>query len=175
VKGVLFLHLRSYVSHAYPRVRWNDVMSECGIAQLFAAGWDYPDRTMNCIVDAVCRAERVSHAEFWYEFGKHSMVEFRKNYHWYFDQNPDARAFLLSLDDIHLDAVRHIDGAHPPRFTCHLTPDRRELTISYRSRRGMVDYLRGAIEGILTIYGEQAQVSLGSQGDGAATFVVRFA
>ena len=174
MKGVLFLHLRSFLEQVHPRARWDDIMCECGIAHMFAAGWDYPDRMMFCVADAVCRTERLERKDFWYRFGTHSMREFRKNYHWYFDQNPDARAFLLSIDAIHADAVKDIRGARPPRFSSHLSDDRKELVIDYRSDREMVDYLRGALVGVLDIYGEAAEVELTRLEAGGATFRVRF-
>jgi len=174
MKGVLFLHLRAFLEQEHPRVRWEDLLCECGIVQLFSGGWDYPDRMLFCIANAVCREERLAQEDFWYRFGKHSMLEFRKNYHWYFDQNPDARALLLSINAVHADAVKHIKGAKPPRFEARLSEDQQELMLTYRSEREMVDYVRGAIEGILGIYGESADVRLVRRDGAEATFVLRF-
>jgi len=173
MKGILLIHLRSFLDATYPALRWGDLLSECGIAQMFASGWDYPDSIMTTIVDTACRRLRVSQAEFWYRFGRHSMKEFRKNYRWYFDERPDARAFFISLNETHADAVAHIPGASPPTFETRLGDDRRELALTYRSPRHLVSYLRGAIDGILDIYGEKADVSMQEDG-GCAVFTLRF-
>lgn len=174
MKGVLFLHLRAFIEQTYPRARWDKTLSECGIAQMFSPGWDYPDRMLFSVAETFCRSEGVLKEEFWYRFGAHSMGEFRRHYHWYFDQKPDARAFFLSVDAIHVDAVKDMTGAHPPRFSMQVSEDGNEITMAYRSERGMVDYLRGAIDGILAIYGETAAVQLEHREDSGATFRIRF-
>lgn len=175
MKGVLFLHLRAFVREAHPTLRWDDLLYQCGITQLLARGWDYPDANLFSIIEAASRRLKVRQAQFSYEFGKDSIRRFYEDHHWYFEQYPNARAFILALDDVHREAAGDTLGAGPPRFATRMTEDRSEVSVRYASPRQMVSYARGALEGLLDIYGERAEVRVAEQGDGWASFVVRFA
>ncbi len=173
MKGVLFIHLRRYLESAYPEVRWNDILSESGITEHFSERWDYPDDMLVSIVETAAQLASASPPEIWYGFGRNSMREFRKNFHWYFHGHSDATSFLRALDATHIDAVRQVPGATPPRFSADVADDG-SLTITYRSPRLMLAYLRGAIDGVLEIYGEHADVAVLESGDWGCSVHLQF-
>lgn len=173
MKGVLFNHLRRYVEREHAELKWEDILSDCGIAQLLSDTWDYDDRTMECLIKSVARSLECSPGAVYYGMGKSSMAEFLKDQHWYFDEHSDARSFLCALGDIHASAATEMPGAKPPHI--ETSDDGETVTMRYESPRRMLGYLRGALDGILEIYGESARVELVEESEDHAVFTVSFA
>jgi hypothetical protein len=160
MKGVLFIHLRRLLESEYPNLNWNDILYECGITQLFASGWDYPDRSMDAIMKTAATKLHVSPGELYYRFGKSSTLEFHKAYQWYFDLYPDVQSLFMGLNEIHRDALTSVPGARPPEFHAEVNESRDVITLRYQSRRHLLAYVRGATESILRIYGVDGRIEL---------------
>ena len=173
MKGVLFIHLRRYLESEYPELRWNEILYECGINQLFATGWEYPDRAIDCIVQSSARRLERSTGEIYYGFGKRSIYEFRKEYRRSFDEHSNSRSFFTQLNAIVRDSVLHTPDVQPPEFAVRESDASVDLT--YRSPRKMIAYIRGVVDGLLEMYAEKARVEIIDESDDSATFRITYA
>lgn len=172
MKGVLFIHLRRYLDSEYPELQWNEILYECGINQLLATGWEYPDHAIDCIVRSSARRLNRSTGEIYYGFGKLSIYEFRKEYRRAFDEHPDSRSFFTQLNDIVGDSILHTPDVQPPEF--EVRENDMSVDLTYRSPRKMFAYIRGIIDGLLEIYGESARVEIVDETDDGATFRITY-
>ena len=172
MKGVLFIHLRRYLESEHPDLRWNEILYECGINQLFATGWEYPDRAIDCIVRSSARRLNRSTGEIYYGFGKRSIYEFRKEYRRSFDEHPSSRSFFTRLNDIVRESILNTPDVQPPEFEVRENGESVDLT--YRSPRKMLAYIRGIIDGLLEMYGESARVEIVDESDDSATFRITY-
>jgi methyl-accepting chemotaxis protein len=88
----------------------------------------------------------------WRDLGKNNIDTFSK---WYpsFFQRPNFKSFLVMMDMVHAQLTKMIKGANPPRLIPQEISDK-EVIITYKSKRGMFDYLFGLIEGGAKFFNE---------------------
>lgn len=94
--------------------------------------------------------------EIWRELGRNNIDTFSN---WYpsFFQRPNFKSFLVMMDMVHAQLTKMIKGANPPRLIPEEISDR-EVIITYKSKRGMFDYLYGLMEGGARFFNEKYEV-----------------
>lgn len=136
----------------------DDALNAFGLGKdyIFSPLEDIPDDTATGIIDHVGKAVGKSHKEIWEDMGKENIKTFSKNYPGFF-RHESAYQFLKSMNDVHVIVMKRIKGAKPPILD--LVPiSSHEAVFTYRSKRGMVDYLGGLIKGISIYFKENIVV-----------------
>ena len=133
----------------------NKSMKEMGWEsdRLFMPLEDIDDPTVRGLMESLSRAAGITVKELWYEMGRDNIKSFHKAYPSFF-ANKNLYTFLASTYDIHVEIVKKIAGANPPLLI--MTPiSEYEAIFSYDSKRGMLDYFRGLMNGAAEFFHEK--------------------
>lgn len=99
--------------------------------------------------------------EIWKIVGEQNIKTFSTNYPGFF-RHDTAYEFLKSMNDVHVIVMKRFKGAVPPILD--VTPiSSHEIIFTYRSKRGMGDYLNGLISGVSNYFKEKIDVAFISQ------------
>ncbi|BCN31952.1 heme NO-binding domain-containing protein [Anaeromicropila herbilytica] len=123
---------------------------------IFTPLQDVEDRVATGIVDSVGDAVGKNHKEIWLMMGEENIKTFSKNYPGFF-RNESAYQFLKSMNDVHAIVMKRFKGATPPVLDVEPISSH-ECTFTYRSKRGMGDYLAGMINGVAHYFNEEIKV-----------------
>lgn len=141
----------------------NDALVAYGLetSHIFTPFEDVPDKVALGIVDKIGNTLGKTHKEIWFTMGVENVKTFSKNYPGFF-RNESAYQFLKSMNDVHVIVMKRFKGAVPPGLD--VTPiSSHEILFTYRSKRGMSDYLTGLLSGVATYFNENIQVDLAEQ------------
>ncbi len=134
---------------------------ELPIDRVFTPLEDVADETAKGIVDYIGKALGKDHKEMWGVMGQQNIKTFSKNYPGFF-RHDSAYQFLKSMNDVHVIVMKRFKGATPPGLD--VTPiGSHEILFTYRSKRGMEDYLQGLIKGVATFFKEKIEVEVVGQ------------
>lgn len=129
---------------------------------IFTPLQDVEDRIASGIVDTVGELVGKDHKEIWKIMGEENIKTFSKNYPGFF-RHESAYQFLKSMNDVHIIVMKRFKGAVPPILD--VTPiSSHEILFTYRSKRGMHDYLSGLINGTAQYFKEKIQVETVKEG-----------
>lgn len=129
--------------------------------KVFSPIEDVADSVAKGIVDHIGNAVGKNHKEIWGTMGQQNIKTFSKNYPGFF-RHDSAYQFLKSMNDVHVIVMKRFKGATPPILD--VTPiGSHEILFTYRSKRGMEDYLQGLIKGVATFFKEKIEVEVVSQ------------
>jgi methyl-accepting chemotaxis protein len=133
---------------------------------------DVPDTTAKGIVDYVGKKVGKSHKEIWFVMGEENVKTFSKTYPGFF-RHESAYQFLKSMNDVHVIVMKRFKGAVPPILD--VTPiSSHEIIFTYRSKRGMEDYLTGLISGVAHYFEEDIKVETLSKNEGETQLKLKF-
>ncbi len=104
------------------------------------------DAKIMSLMSAFARNEGIKNEELWKKLGQNNVASFYKWFPSYFDKS-SAMGFLLLMDKIHAQLTKIIPGAKPPRLIPEEIDDK-TMFITYKSKRGLQEYLMGLIEGV---------------------------
>ncbi|MFV0341278.1 MAG: heme NO-binding domain-containing protein [Anaerocolumna sp.] len=139
---------------------------------IFSPLEDVEDRVAEGIIDHIGNTLGKSHKEIWNTMGEENIKTFSKNYPGFF-RHESAYQFLKSMNDVHIIVMKRFRGAKPPLLD--VAPiSSNEIYFTYRSKRGMVDYLEGLIHGVSNFFQEEIKTDMISQKDGEAVFKLTF-
>ncbi|QHQ62545.1 chemotaxis protein [Anaerocolumna sedimenticola] len=122
---------------------------------------DVEDRIAWGIVDHIGNAVGKSHQEIWFTMGEENIKTFSKSYPGFF-RHESAYQFLKSMNDVHIIVMKRFKGAVPPVLDV-VPVSSHEILFTYRSKRGMVDYLTGLISGVADYFKEEIKVEVKNQ------------
>jgi len=131
------------------------------IDYIFSPLEDVEDKTATGLIDDIGKAVGKSHIEIWGTMGEENIKTFSKNYPGFF-RHESAYQFLKSMNDVHVIVMKRIKGAVPPILDIKPISSH-EVLFTYRSKRGMGDYLNGLIIGISTFFKEKIIVDVLNQ------------
>ena len=131
------------------------------IDYIFSPLEDVEDKTATGLIDDIGKAVGKSHKEIWGTMGEENIKTFSKNYPGFF-RHESAYQFLKSMNDVHVIVMKRIKGAVPPILDIKPISSH-EVLFTYRSKRGMGDYLNGLIIGISTFFKEKIIVDVLNQ------------
>jgi methyl-accepting chemotaxis protein len=103
------------------------------------------DQEIFSIIEDIAMAAKITEQELWQAVGKRNIKSFAGWFPSYFEVS-NAKVFLGMMDAVHKQLTKIIPGAQPPRLIpIEVGPNTFDLI--YKSKRGMVDYLMGLIQG----------------------------
>ena len=131
------------------------------IDYIFSPLEDVEDKTATGLIDDIGTAVGKSHKEIWGTMGEENIKTFSKNYPGFF-RHESAYQFLKSMNDVHVIVMKRFKGAVPPILDMKPISSH-EVLFTYRSKRGMGDYLSGLIIGVSAFFKEKIIVEVLSQ------------
>lgn len=94
-----------------------------------------------------------------YTFGMHLAQAFSQKFPEFFDASDNCFSFLKNVDShIHLEVEKLYTDTELPQFTYAQASDR-ELTLYYKSCRGLADAAHGLIQGVANYYQEPIEIA----------------
>ena len=128
------------------------------VNRIFSPLEDVPDSVATGIVDTVGKKVGKDHKEIWEIMGQENIKTFNKNYPGFF-RHESAYQFLKSMNDVHAIVMKHFKGATPP--VLDMTPlSSHKARFTYRSPRGMGDYLNGLLHGVADRFHENIGIEV---------------
>lgn len=122
---------------------------------------DVEDKIAQGVVNHIGDACGKSRRDIWVTMGEENIKTFSKNYPGFF-RHESAYQFLKSMNDVHVIVMKRFKGAVPP--VLDVAPvSSHEIIFTYRSKRGMIDYLTGLINGVAKFFNEDIKVELETQ------------
>ena len=152
----------------------NEVLKVNGIDadHIFTPFEDVPDTIAKGIVDQVGKKIGKNHKEIWFVMGEENIKTFSKAYPGFF-RHESAYQFLKSMNDVHVIVMKRFKGAVPPILD--VTPiSSHEILFTYRSKRGMSDYLAGLISGVAHYFKENIDIEMLSQNENETQLKLKF-
>jgi methyl-accepting chemotaxis protein len=126
--------------------------------KVFSPLEDVPDKIATGIVDYIGNALGKNHKEIWGIMGQENIRTFSKNYPGFF-RHESAYQFLKSMNDVHVIVMKRFKGATPPLLDVKPISSK-SILFTYRSKRGLEDYLMGLISGVSEYFKEKIKVEL---------------
>lgn len=160
MKGVIPNCLGKLVKNKFGNDQWELILDTAGFPTYtsFPITLDIPDERVMKLVEATCKVLNITLEQAADAFGDYWVNDFApKIYHVYFDQSKSAKEFLLNMDEVHKNTTREIENAHPPRFD-YSWKDDNTLIMTYKSDRGLIEFLVGLIKGVGRYYNDELQV-----------------
>lgn len=128
------------------------------IDKIFSPLEDVEDKIAIGLIDDIGKAVGKTHSEIWITMGKENIKTFNRNYPGFF-RHDTAYQFLKSMNDVHVIVMKRMKGAVPPILDMKPV-NSLQATFTYRSKRGMGDYLEGLIYGVAEHFKENIQVQV---------------
>ncbi|SHO51128.1 heme NO-binding domain-containing protein [Anaerocolumna xylanovorans] len=125
---------------------------------IFTPFEDVEDRVARGIVDHIGNQLGKTTKEIWNTMGEENIKTFSKNYPGFF-RHESAYQFLKSMNDVHIIVMKRFRGAKPPLLDV-VPISSHEILFTYRSKRGMVDYLIGLTQGAIKHFNENANIEI---------------
>lgn len=160
MKGVIPDCFGKLIVSKYGKDKWEQCLEGAGLKKNtpFLPTSDIPDADVLNVVQSACKVLNISLQEVADGFGDFWVNDYaRKIYKAYFKKAGSAREFLLNMDNLHNEVTKNIPNAHPPRFTFDWANDK-TLIMTYKSDRGMIDFLVGLVKGVGKFFNEDLQV-----------------
>lgn len=136
----------------------NEALRAYGLAssRIFSPLEDVEDKVATGVIEHIGNAVGKNKDEIWAIMGEENIKTFSKLYPGFF-RHDSAYQFLKSMNDVHVIVMQRFKGAKPPILD--VTPiSAREIYFTYRSKRGMGNYLKGLIAGVARYFGESIEV-----------------
>lgn len=116
------------------------------------------DAKIMSLMNAFAKHEGVKSEDMWKKLGQNNIASFYKWFPSFFDKS-SAMGFLLLMDKIHTQLTKMIPGAKPPRLIPEEL-DEKNMIMTYKSKRGLHDYLMGLIEGVGKHFNEKIEAKI---------------
>jgi heme-NO-binding protein len=160
MKGVIVNCLKEVVTNKFGKDKWEAALVKAGVDRnvSFLASQDIDDATVLKVVGAVCAVLNISLAQAADAFGEHWVCSYApKIYKAYFVGMKSSRDFLMKMDEIHRMTTQNIPNAHPPRFDYNWENEK-TLIMTYKSQRGLLEFMRGLVVGVGKYFKEDLKV-----------------
>lgn len=138
----------------------NDVLRSFDLPtnKIFSPLEDVPDNIATGIVDKIGDKVGKSHKEIWGVMGNENIKTFSKNYPGFF-RHESAYQFLKSMNDVHVIVMKRFKGSTPPILDVKPISSK-SIIFTYRSKRGLEDYLVGLISGVAEKFKENIHTEI---------------
>lgn len=132
------------------------------VDRIFTPLEDVPDSVATGLVDFIGNKVGKNHQEIWGTMGRENIKTFNMAYPGFF-RHESAYQFLKSMNDVHAIVMKHFKGATPPGLDIVPLSDH-EVRFTYRSKRGLEDYLIGLLHGVADRFHENIQIEVLERG-----------
>ncbi|MCW5211640.1 heme NO-binding domain-containing protein [Desulfobulbus sp. TB] len=160
MKGVIATCLAGMVKDNFGRNKWKDALEDAGLDRhaIFSATNKVDDAIVMKVISSVCKVLNITPLQAADAFGDYWVnVYAPRVYKAYFQEVTTSKELLLSMDKIHETVTSTIPNAAPPRFN-YQWQDSRTLIMTYKSPRGLIDFLVGLIKGVGKYFNEDLRV-----------------
>jgi hypothetical protein len=158
MKGVIFNLLEEVVSEHHGDAAWEALLAATASDGVYSSLGNYADAELVALVTAASNLTDTPVRTLLHWFGVQALPKLAERYPAFFENAPDTRSFILSVNTIIHPEVRKLySGAACPHFHFAETPD--TLTLGYRSPRKLCDLAHGFAEGVASHYGEAVTFS----------------
>lgn len=128
------------------------------VDRVFTPLEDVKDEIAVGIIDHIGNAVGKNHKEIWGTMGQENIKTFSKNYPGFF-RHESAYQFLKSMNDVHVIVMKRFKGATPPLLDVKPISSH-SILFTYRSKRGLEDYLMGLISGVSEYFKEKIEIEV---------------
>ncbi len=160
MKAVIVNCMADMVKEKYGRAKWEQCLEAAGMNKLsyFLSTQDIEDGAVMKLVEAGSRVLGMNMSQLADAYGDYWVNTYaQKIYKVYFRGASSAKDFLLKMDQLHETVTQNIANARPPRFEYRWKNDK-TLVMSYKSERGMIDFLMGLVKGVGKHFNERLNV-----------------
>lgn len=153
------------VNNALDLIGWNSNI-------IFSPLEDVDDEKVMNFIKEVARLKGISDDIVWSEIGKSNVITFSKDYPTFL-KSRNLYTFLNSLNRVHIIVMKKIKGAKPPQIDIEII-DKREIYITYKSKRNMYSYFKGLLEGSAAFFNEKIEIEEILRGNGQLKLKIKF-
>ncbi len=160
MKGVIPDCLAKLVKDKFGNDKWEKSLEIAGlpVKTTFLVTQDVPDADVLKVVDAVCKVLNITLQQAADAFGDYWVNEYAPKIYKAYYTGKSAKEFILNMDKVHSNVTKNIPNAQPPRFDYSWTDDK-TLIMTYKSKRGLIEFLIGLIKGVGKYYKEDLAVT----------------
>ncbi|MAI88892.1 heme NO-binding domain-containing protein [Ponticaulis sp.] len=161
MKGLIFTELLAMADKEVGEDRVDSVIQRCPLSGngAYSTVGNYPSADLFALVKGFSRETGLTVEALQNAFGHHMLSVFSTGYPHFFTAKSDAFELLASVEEeIHVEVKKLHPDTDLPTFQSEF-PDEHTMRLTYRSRRGLVDFCEGLIEATLAHYGETASIS----------------
>ena len=126
--------------------------------RLFLPTEDIEDKKILQYIDSMSQLTHLSGKQLWKEIGRDNVLTFSRAYPSFF-KDKTLYTFLASMYDVHVEVVKRISGARPPKLVMRPISEY-DAEFTYDSDRGMLDYFRGLLQGAGEFFHETPQIKV---------------
>lgn len=153
MKGIIFNIVEEVISETAGPETWDELLILTELSGIYTSLGSYPDKELMDLVAAAARLSDTPTPALLQLVGRDAIPLLYERYPKFFDDTPDAKTFILSLNTIIHPEVRKLyAGASCPHFDFVEASD--ALTLGYNSPRKLCHLALGFIAGLARHYGE---------------------
>ena len=116
------------------------------------------DKKILDLMAAFAKRDNLKTEELWHKLGQNNIKSFYSWFPSYFEKS-SAKGFLMLMDKVHTQLTKMIPGAKPPRLIPEEIDDK-NVIITYKSKRGLVDYFLGLLVGVGAHFNEKIEAKV---------------
>jgi hypothetical protein len=161
MKGVIASCLGNLVQEKFGKDKWEEVLEQAGLNRRtqFLSTQDIEDAMVMKVVESVCKILGITLLQAADAFGEYWINTFApKIYTVHFRNKKSSKDFLLDMDNVHATVTKTMPLARPPRFSYEWKNDN-TLLMTYKSHRGLIDFVMGLVKGVGKYYKENFKVT----------------
>lgn len=158
MKGIIFNLAEGVVVRDHGEDVWDAVLEGAGVQGSYTSLGNYPDADLVAIVGSAARLLGAPEADVLRHVAQGAISLLAERYPHFFSPHTDARAFVLTLNDmIHPEVRKLYPGADVPDFAYQIDgPD--GVTLTYASGRRLCELAEGFIAGAAAHYGQRVVI-----------------
>ncbi len=160
MKGVIVCCLAELIETKFGKEEWQNALENAGLPRTarFLVTQNIRDGAALKVIQSVCAELGLPLEQAANAFGEYWMNEYApKIYETYYYGVDSAREFLLKMDAVHKRVTQSMPNAHPPRFD-YAWKNEKVLVMTYKSQRGLIDFLVGLVRGVGKYFEEELEV-----------------
>lgn len=158
---------------------WGEAATDAAIqaahwdkCHIFTPFEDVDDGNIQTFIDTLAQRSGESRDKVWYELGHDNIHAFETSYPSFF-KGKNLFTFLASVYDVHVEIVKRIPGAHPPKLILKAT-SLHDAELIYESRRNLKQYFRGLLKGAIDRFKEPVQIETLEESNGRMRLRLHF-
>ena len=158
MKGIVFNLLEEIVVREHGEETWEELLDSAGLDGVYTSLGNYPDADLMALVAAASDAVGIAPDDVVRWFGRNALPLLAARYPALFEPHADARAFVLTLNEIIHPEVRKLyPGADTPAFGFDASRPGK-LTMDYRSSRRLCAFAEGLLLGAGDHFGQAVAI-----------------
>lgn len=162
MKGIIFNQLENMVTETLGLEAWDALLVQTELMTpnaIFVGPNTYPDEDLFALVATASRTTGTPAADLIRTFGRYLFPKLVASYPMFVRKDMNAKAFMMSVDRVIHVEVRKLDAKAGLPEIAYEEPGPDQLTVLYRSPRGLCALAEGLIEGVGAHFGEVIEMT----------------